>query len=194
METVKLSAESRVDLGKKGSKAIRNEGKVPCVLYGGENTLHFSVKANDLRNLVYTPEVYKIEIELDGKSYFAILKDIQFHPVTDNIIHVDMIELVTGKDVNYSIPVRITGAAKGVMLGGKLRLNMRRLNVRSTPENMVNDVTLDITELGIGQSIRVSQVNAEKFDILNSGNAVIVAVKMARGAKASDDEEEEAEA
>ena len=127
METVKLSANARVDLGKKESKALRNAGNVPCVLYGGESTVHFSVKSIDLRNLVYTPNVYTTEIELDGKTYKAILKDIQFHPVTDAILHVDFMELVEGKEITLSVPVILNGNAKGVMQGGKLRKNMRRL-------------------------------------------------------------------
>lgn len=191
METVKLSVNARVDLGKKESKALRNAGQVPCVLYGGESTIHFSVKTLDLRNLVYTPNVYTAEIELDGKTYKAILKDIQFHPVTDAIIHVDFMELIEGKETTLSVPVILTGNAKGVMQGGKLRKNMRRLTVRATPENLPDSITLDITEITIGKSIRVSNVEANNFDILNPGSAVIVAVKMARGAVVADEEEEE---
>lgn len=191
METVKLSANARVDLGKKESKALRNAGQVPCVLYGGESTVHFSVKALDLRNLVYTPNVYTTEIELDGKTYKAILKDIQFHPVTDAILHVDFMELVEGKEITLSVPVVLTGNAKGVMQGGKLRKNMRRLTVRATPANLPDSITLDITNIGIGKSIRVSNVEANNFDILNPGSAVIVAVKMARGAVVAAEEEEE---
>lgn len=191
METVKLSANARVDLGKKESKALRNAGQVPCVLYGGESTVHFSVKAIDLRNLVYTPNVYTTEIELDGKTYKAILKDIQFHPVTDAILHVDFMELVEGKEITLSVPVILTGNAKGVMQGGKLRKNMRRLTVRAIPANLPDSITLDITEIGIGKSIRVSNVEANNFDILNPGSAVIVAVKMARGAVVAAEEEEE---
>lgn len=191
METVKLSANARVDLGKKESKALRNAGQVPCVLYGGETTVHFSVKSTDLKNLVYTPNVYTTEIELDGKTYKAILKDIQFHPVTDAIIHVDFLELVEGKEVTLSVPVILSGNAKGVMQGGKLRKNMRRLTVRATPENLPDAISLDVTPLGIGKSIRVSNVEANNFDILNPGSAVIVAVKMARGAVKVADEDEE---
>lgn len=191
METVKLSANARVDLGKKESKALRNAGQVPCVIYGGESTAHFSVKALDLRNLVYTPNVYTAEIEIDGKTYKAILKDIQFHPVTDTILHVDFMELVDGKDITLSVPVTITGNAKGVMQGGKLRKNMRRLTVRATPDNLPNSIDLDVTALSIGKSIRVSNVETNNFDILNPGSAVIVAVKMARGAVVEAEEEEE---
>ncbi|MCT4665088.1 MAG: 50S ribosomal protein L25/general stress protein Ctc [Flavobacteriales bacterium] len=190
METIKLSAEARMDLGKKESKTLRKEGKVPCVLYGGEEVVHFSIPEIQFKNLVYTPNVYRLEIDVNGKTYSAILKDLQFHPVTDNILHADFIELTEGKEVTYQIPVRITGNAKGVMLGGKLRLNMRKLNVRSTPENMVSDVVLDVTPLGIGKTIRVSEIETNNFDILNAGNAVIVAVKTARGAQKEEEEEE----
>lgn len=191
METVKLSANARVNLGKKESKALRNAGQVPCVVYGGESTIHFSVKSLDLRNLVYTPNVYTAEIELDGKTYKALLKDIQFHPVTDAITHVDFMELVEGKEISLSVPVVLSGNAKGVMQGGKLRKNMRRLTVRATPENLPDSINLDITEIGIGNSIRVSNVENNNFDILNPGSAVIVAVKMARGAVVADEEEAE---
>lgn len=194
METVKLSASARVNLGKKESKALRNAGQVPCVVYGGESTVHFTVKALDLRNLVYTPNVYVAEIEIDGKTYKAILKDIQFHPVTDAILHVDFMELVDGKEMTLSVPILITGSAKGVMQGGKLRKNMRRLTVRATPENLPDSISLDVTEIAIGKSIRVSNVETNNFDILNPGSAVIVAVKMARGAVVEDEETEEAEA
>ncbi len=191
METVKLSANARVDLGKKESKALRNAGQVPCVIYGGESTVHFSVKTLDLRNLVYTPNVYAAAIELDGKTYKAILKDIQFHPVTDAIIHVDFMELVEGKEITLSVPVTLTGNAKGVMQGGKLRKNMRRLSVRAIPANLPNSIELDVTPLTIGKSIRVSNVETNNYDILNPGSAVIAAVKMARGAVVANEEEEE---
>ncbi|MGB0869231.1 MAG: 50S ribosomal protein L25/general stress protein Ctc [Flavobacteriales bacterium] len=192
METVKLSANARVDLGKKGTKTLRKEGMVPCVVYGGEKTIHFAVKTLDLRNLVYTPNVYTAEIEVEGQVVKAILKDIQFHPVTDAILHVDFMELVEGKEISLSVPVNITGNAKGVMQGGKLRKNMRRLLVRATPENLPNSIDLDVTPLGIGKSIRVSGVETNNFDILNPASAVIVAVKMARGAVVATEEEEEA--
>ena len=193
METVKLSANARVNLGKKESKTLRNAGQVPCVLYGGESTVHFSVKALDLRNLVYTPNVYTAAIELDGKAYNAIVKDIQFHPVTDAIVHVDFMELVEGKEITLSVPVVVTGNPKGVMQGGKLRKNMRRLTVRAIPANLPNSIDLDVTPLTIGKSIRVSNVETNNFDILNPGSAVIVAVKMARGAVVEDEEEGEGE-
>jgi len=194
METVKLSAKARVDLGKKGTKTLRKEGMVPCVVYGGEKTIHFAVKTLDLRNLVYTPNVYTAEIEVEGQVVKAILKDIQFHPVSDNILHVDFMELVDGKEISLSVPINITGNAKGVMQGGKLRKNMRRLLVRATPENLPNSIDLDVTPLSIGKSIRVSNVETNNFDILNPASAVIAAVKMARGAVVAAEDEEGEEA
>ena len=193
METVKLSAQARVNLGKKESKALRAAGNVPCVIYGGEKSIHFSAQDKDLRNLVYTPNVYQVDIDVDGTSYTAILKDIQFHPVTDKVIHIDFMELVADKEITLNVPVRLEGSAKGVMNGGKLRKNMRQLTVRAIPANLPDSITIDVTELGIGNSTRVSDLEGNNFDILNPSSAVIVAVKMARGAAADEEEEGEAE-
>ncbi|MGB0428078.1 MAG: 50S ribosomal protein L25/general stress protein Ctc [Flavobacteriales bacterium] len=194
METVKLSAQARVNLGKKESKALRAAGSVPCVIYGGEKNIHFSAQDNDLRNLVYTPNVYRVEVEIDGTTHTAILKDIQFHPVTDKVIHIDFMELVADKEITLNVPIRLEGSAKGVMNGGKLRKNMRQLTVRATPANLPDSITIDVTELAIGNSTRVSDLQGNDFDILNPSSAVIVAVKMARGAAADEEEEGEAEA
>lgn len=194
MKSVSISAEKRVDLGKKEAKVLRAAGKVPCVVYGGENVQHFSATEIAFNNLVYTPNVYAVAIDIEGTTVNALIKEIQFHPVTDRILHVDFIELVPGKEVNTEIPVVITGSAIGVMNGGKLRKTLRKLSVRATPENLPDAITLDISKMRIGQKIYVRDVEANNFDILTSGNAVIVAVKMARGAVADDEEEEGAEA
>ncbi len=187
METLKLSAQARVDLGKKGSKALRREEKVPCVLYGGEAVVHFTMPALSFRNLVYTPNVYRVELDVDGTVYSALLKDVQFHPVSDKIIHADFIQLVDGVAVTTEIPLDITGNAIGVAAGGKLSKSMRKLRVRSIPANLPSAINIDVTELTIGDKIRVSDVAAEGFDILNAGSAVIAAVKMARGALVEDE-------
>lgn len=191
MKSVSISAEKRVDLGKKEAKALRAADKVPCVVYGGETTQHFAVPANAFNNLVYTPNVYAVAIDIEGTTVNALIKDIQFHPVTDRILHVDFIELVPGKEVNTQIPVIITGSAIGVMNGGKLRKTLRKLSVRATPENLPDAITLDVSKMRIGHKIYVRDVEANNFDILTSGNAVIVAVKTARGAVDEDEEEEE---
>ena len=191
MKSVSISAEKRVDLGKKEAKALRAAGKVPCVVYGGENILHFSATEIAFNNLVYTPNVYAVAIDIEGTTVNALIKDIQFHPVTDRIIHVDFIELTPGKEVNTEIPVVITGNAIGVRNGGKLRKTLRKLSIRSTPENLPDAITLDISDMKIGDKIYVRDIDAEKFDILTSGNAVVVAVKTARNVIEQQEEEEE---
>ena len=189
MKSVSISAEKRVDLGKKEAKALRAAGKVPCVIYGGENILHFAATEVAFNNLVYTPNVYAVAIDIEGNTVNALIKDIQFHPVTDRIIHVDFIELTPGKEVNTEIPVVIKGNAIGVRNGGKLRKTLRKLSVRSTPENLPDAITLNISDMKIGEKIYVRDIDADKFDILTSGNAVVVAVKTARNAVEENEEE-----
>ena len=190
MKSVSISAEKRVDLGKKEAKALRAAGKVPCVIYGGENIQHFAATEVAFNNLVYTPNVYAVAIDIEGNTVNALIKDIQFHPVTDRIIHVDFIELTPGKEVNTEIPVVINGNAIGVRNGGKLRKTLRKLSIRSTPENLPDAITLDISDMKIGEKIYVRDIEAKKFDILTSGNAVVVAVKTARNVIEEVDEEE----
>jgi large subunit ribosomal protein L25 len=189
MKSVSISAEKRVDLGKKEAKALRAAGKVPCVIYGGENTYHFAATEVAFNNLVYTSNVYTVAIDIEGSTVNALIKDIQFHPVTDQIIHVDFIELTPGKEVNTEIPVVINGNAIGVRNGGKLRKTLRKLSVRSTPENLPDAITLDISDMKIGDKIYVRDIDADKFDILTSGNAVVVAVKTARNVIEEEEEQ-----
>jgi len=192
MKSVSVSAAKRVDLGKKESKLSRAAGNVPCVIYGGKTNQHFTVKENALNNLVYTPNVYSVAIDIEGATINALIKDVQFHPVTDKILHVDFIELVPGQEVNTQIPVVFNGNAIGVMNGGKLRKTLRKLSVRATPENLPDNVTLEISEMKIGEKVYVRDVEAKNFDILTAATAVIVSVKTARGVE--EDEEEEAAA
>ena len=192
MKSVSVSAAKRVDLGKKEAKLSRAAGNVPCVIYGGKTNQHFTVKENALNNLVYTPNVYSVAIDIEGATINALIKDVQFHPVTDKILHVDFIELVPGQEVNTQIPVVFNGNAIGVMNGGKLRKTLRKLSVRATPENLPDNVTLEISEMKIGEKVYVRDVEAKNFDILTAATAVIVSVKTARGVE--EDEEEEAAA
>ena len=192
MKSVSISAEKRVDLGKKSAKALRSAGKVPCVIYGGESNQHFSATEIAFNNLVYTPNVYAVAIDIEGTIVNALIKEIQFHPVTDRVIHVDFIELIPGKVVNTNIPVITTGNAIGVMNGGKLSKTLRKLSVRAIPENLPDAITIDISPLKIGDKVYVRDLDVEKYDVLTSKNAVIVAVKTARNA--IDEEEEEAAA
>jgi large subunit ribosomal protein L25 len=189
MKSVSVSAVKRVDLGKKEAKLSRAAGNVPCVIYGGKTNQHFTVKENALNNLVYTPNVYSVAIDIEGATINALIKDVQFHPVTDKILHVDFIELVPGQEVNTQIPVVFNGNAIGVMNGGKLRKTLRKLSVRATPENLPDNVTLEISEMKIGEKVYVRDVEAKNFDILTAATAVIVSVKTARGAEEEEEEE-----
>ena len=189
MKSVSISAAKRVDLGKKEAKLSRAAGNIPCVIYGGKTNQHFTVKENALNNLVYTPNVYSVAIDIEGTSINALIKDIQFHPVTDRILHIDFIELVPGQHVNTLIPIVFEGSSIGVRNGGKLRKTLRKLSIRSTPENLPDNVTIDIAPMTIGEKVYVKDLDVANFDILTAGSSVIVSVKTARGV--ADDEEEE---
>ena len=189
MKSVSISALKRVDLGKKEAKLSRAAGNIPCVMYGGKTNQHFTVKENALNNLVYTPKVYSVAIDIEGTIINALIKDIQFHPVTDRILHIDFIELVPGQEVNTFIPVVFEGSSIGVRNGGKLRTTLRKLSVRATPENLPDNVTLDISEMTIGEKVYVRDIEAANFDVLTAGSAVIVSVKTARGVVDEDEEE-----
>ena len=190
MKSVSISAAKRVDLGKKEAKLSRAAGNIPCVIYGGKTNQHFTVKENALNNLVYTPNVYSVAIDIEGTSINSLIKDIQFHPVLDSILHIDFIEFVPGQHVNTLIPIVFEGSSIGVRNGGKLRKTLRKLSIRSTPENLPDNITIDITPMTIGEKVYVKDLEAANFDILTAGSSVIVAVKTARGV--IDEEEEEA--
>lgn len=194
MKSVSISAAKRVDLGKKEAKLSRAAGNIPCVIYGGKTNQHFTVKENALNNLVYTPNVYSVAIDIEGTSINALIKDIQFHPVTDRILHIDFIELVPGQAVNTLIPIVFEGSSIGVRNGGKLRKTLRKLSIRSTPENLPDNVTIDITPMKIGDKVYVKDLDVANFDILTAGSSVVVAVKTARGVVEEEEEAEDAPA
>ena len=147
MKTFDLSGSARADFGKKAAKAIRAEKNVPCVLYGGESNVNFIVAASDLRKLIYTPEVYLVNLTIDGKTSKAIIKEIQFHPVSEAILHMDFLEVSENKPVAVEIPVQLTGLAEGVKAGGKLNLEMRKLRVKGIYTNIPERIVLDVTSL-----------------------------------------------
>ncbi len=193
MESVAIKGTVRTDLGSKYAKQLRREGQVPCVVYGGEETIHFSAPTLSFRDIVYTSSVYIAEIELDGKKVEAVIQDIQFDPVTDSIKHIDFIQLVDGKPVTVNAPVRLNGNARGVRNGGKLKHFLRYLKVKALPQDIPASIELDVSDLRIGQTIRVSQVTAGNYSILNAENAVIVTIKTARNAVDEEEEDEDAE-
>ena len=183
MKTFDLSGSARADFGKKAAKAIRAEKNVPCVLYGGENNVNFIVSASDLRKLIYTPEVYLVNLTIDGKTSKAIVKEIQFHPVSEAILHMDFLEVSENKPVAVEIPVQLTGLAEGVKAGGKLNLEMRKLRVKGIYTNIPERIVLDVTSLALGKKIQVCDVVLDNLEVLNAKNAVVAQVKMTRAAR-----------
>jgi len=193
MKKVQLSGSSRANVGKKESKAVRNAGMVPCVLYGQGVQTHFSVKAIDIERIVYSPDVFQVEVEIDGKKSLAIIQEMQQHPVKDTIEHVDFLELAAGKPVKVGLPVRLTGASRGVLNGGKLLQVFRRLNVKALPADLPEAITIDISPLRIGQAIRIKDIANDKLTFLDPNAAVIVSVNRARGSVDDTDDEEATE-
>ncbi|OIQ37791.1 MAG: 50S ribosomal protein L25/general stress protein Ctc [Crocinitomix sp. MedPE-SWsnd] len=191
MKQVSLSGSIRENVGKKDAKAVRNADRVPCVVYGGGEQTHFSVKHSDMEKLVYTPNVNIVEVDVDGKKVRTIIQDVQHHPITDRIHHVDFIELKDDKKVKVNVPVVITGRAIGVLNGGRLSQVFRTLKVYALPGELPDAITVDISDLRIGMSVRVRDLMTDKLEILNAPSAVVASVKMARGAVDEDEEEEE---
>lgn len=191
MKSVEIKGNVRTDVGSKYAKAERKAGNVPCVVYGGEAPIHFSAPVLAFKGLVYTAEAKTAKITIGDTSVEAVIQDMQFHPVTDQLMHIDFIQLVEGKPVTMNIPVVLNGQARGVLNGGKLKTILRQLSVRAIPGQFPDSIELDITELRIGKSIRVSDVIPGGYEILNADTAVIVTVKKARGAMDDEDEDEE---
>lgn len=189
MKSVVINATEREDLGSKFARKLRKEDNVPCVVYGGDKPLHFYSDTLSFRDLVYTAEAKKAAINVGGKTIEAVMQDIQFHPVTDKILHIDFIQLVDGKAVTIEVPVTLSGSARGVRNGGKLKHTLRKLSVRALPANLPDGINIDITNLRIGQSIRVSGIEEKNFEILNQKGAVVCSIKMARGAVGEVDDE-----
>lgn len=189
MKKVSLSGSVRKNVGKKDAKLMRREGFVPSVLYGNKEQVHFSIKENDLNKIVFTPNVYLIDVDVDGKKVQAILKDVQIHPVTERVLHADFQEVIEGKKVKINIPIAISGLSMGVKNGGKLVQNFRTLTAEALAENLPDTVNIDVTDLKIGGKTRVGELGIEGVSFLNPESAVVVAVQMARGATVEDEEE-----
>ena len=190
MKSITITGSKRESVGKVNTKALRNAGKVPCVLYGGDKPFHFSADETSFKQLVYTGNVYTATIELEGTTYHAILQDIQFHPVSDKILHIDFYQLFDDKMVTMNIPVRLVGTSPGVINGGSLRFAMRKLSVRALPADLPDFLNADISKLRIGHKLYVTALENEKFSILHPDNTVVVQVRTARSAVLTDEEEE----
>ena len=164
-------------------KAIRKDNGVPCELYGGGENIHFTVPADGLRNLVYTPHIYVVDLDIDGKKMNAIMKDIQFHPVKDNILHVDFYQIDESKPIVMEVPVQLEGLAEGVKAGGKLALQIRKLKVKALYNLIPEKLIINVSHLGLGKTIKVGELNFENLELLNAKEAVVCAVKLTRAAR-----------
>lgn len=208
MKTFKLSAQPRTDLGKKAAKALRNQGLIPVVLNGGEIinlpyegklregekvieigngkgliTTDLTVSNEAVRKLIYTPDIFAIELEINGETRMAVLKDIQFHPVKDTILHMDLLEVNDKKPVTIEVPVKIEGHAAGVKAGGKLTLSMKKLKVKAIYTEIPEHMVINVDDLGLGQTMQVGQLHFDGLELMNAKNAVVCAVQLTRAAR-----------
>jgi large subunit ribosomal protein L25 len=181
-----VNAQKREDLGKKGSKKVRREGRVPGVVYGKDQLMHFSVLPFDMRDVIYTPDFKVIDLTIDGEVHPCILKDVQFHPVTEEIVHIDLLQLVPEHPVKLEVPVRFEGQSPGVKLGGRLVQSLRRIKIKCTPENMVHELSVDVSELELGHAVRVRDVQApEGIEIMNSPGIPLASVQTPRALRSA---------
>ena len=190
MKSIEINGSLRTETGKKATRELRKSNSVPCVLYGinkDENgnqvATHFTVTNDGLRNLVYTPHIYVVNLNIDGKVVTAIMKDIQFHPVTDRILHVDFLQIDETSPIVIEVPVKLEGLAEGVKAGGKLALQVRKLKVKALYNAIPERLIVDVTNLGLGKTIKVGELNYEGLQILNAKEAVVCAVKLTRAAR-----------
>ncbi|MDQ3047844.1 MAG: 50S ribosomal protein L25/general stress protein Ctc [Bacteroidota bacterium] len=186
MKSVSISGSPRASVGKKDATSLRNGEQVPCVLYGGKEQVHFSVLAADFKNLIYTPEVNTVNLDIAGKKYHAIMQDAQFHALTDKLLHVDFLELISGKAVTMSIPVKTTGTSPGVRNGGKLVKKLKTLKVKGLVEKMPDSIDIAIDKLEIGNGVRVSDIKLDGLTMLNAQNITVVSVQTTRAAVAEE--------
>lgn len=183
MKAIEINAKLREKVGKKESNKLRRAEMIPCVLYGTEKNIHFSAEASQFRTLIYTPNVYYAKLNIDGLEHKAIVKDIQFHPVSDKIIHIDFLNIYDDKPITVSVPVRLEGFAKGVQDGGKLYQDVRRLKVRGLLKDFIEEIVIDVTPLTIGKSVKVSDLNYKNLEIAEHANQNVASVKVTRVVK-----------
>lgn len=190
MKSIEIKGSLRTETGKKATRELRKSNSVPCVLYGinkdekgNQVATHFTVTNDGLRNLVYTPHIYVVDLNIDGKIVTAIMKDIQFHPVTDKILHVDFLQIDESNPIVMEVPVKLEGLAEGVKSGGKLALQVRKLKVKALYNLIPERLIVDVTNLGLGKTIKVGELNYEGLQILNAKEAVVCAVKLTRAAR-----------
>jgi large subunit ribosomal protein L25 len=197
MKTLEISGKLRTETGKSGSKQLRKDENVPCIIYGGESNINFYAHKNSFRHLIYTPDAHIVNLDLEGKLLKVVLKDIQFHPVTDEIMHIDFMEISESRPVVINIPVKVIGDSPGVKAGGKLRIKTRKLKVKGLVHNIPEILVVDISNLQIGQTIKVGDVSYDNIELLDSKKVLILSIATSRGVQKGDltpEEEEAAEA
>ena len=192
MKSITINGSQRESVGKKSTKALRNAGQVPCVLYGGDKPLHFSAPELAFSKLVYTPDAHTVVIALDGgESFNAVMQDIQFHPVTDRILHVDFYQIFENKEITMEIPVKTVGTSKGVLNGGNLRRPYRKLRIKAIPSKLPDFIEVDITPLKIGSKLYIHELRNDDYKLLHPDNTVVCQVRRSRLAVVDEEEEEE---
>ena len=183
MKSITIKGSERESVGKVATKALRNAGAVPCVLYGGDQPVHFSAEEKAFKNLIYTPNAHTVVIELEGgKTFNAVLQDTQVHPVSDKILHIDFFQLHDDKEITMEVPVKVTGVSPGVLLGGVLRLNQRRLRVKALPKNLPDFVEAEISGLEMGNKLYVTKLGSDNYKLLHPENTVVAQVRISRAA------------
>jgi large subunit ribosomal protein L25 len=180
MKSFQLAGTKRPSTTKADTKKLRNEGMVPCVIYGGIENVHFSAPILDFKHLVYSPEAQTVKITVDGATHEAIIQEVQFHPVTDKLLHIDFLAIHPEKDVVMDVPVKITGSAEGVKQGGKLLNKLRKLKIQALPAHLPDSIDIDVSALNIGQSVRVSDLSVDGVEFLDSPSNIIVGVRVTR--------------
>ena len=186
MKTISVKAVKRADFGKKAAKAVRREGMIPCVLCGNGETEMFSVDPREIKPLIYTPSSYIVEFDFDGKKELAVLREAQFHPVREEILHLDFYRIAAGKPVSIAIPVRLTGNAEGVKVGGKLTLSARKLTVSALVENLPDEIVVDVTYLDVGKTIFVGDLKFENLKFVTPATATVCAARETRASRGAD--------
>ncbi len=181
MKTVSMSGSLRENVGKKDAKMNRKNGKVPCVLYGGKDQIHFLANEKDFKDIIFTPEVCFIDLDINGKQYKATLQDVQYHPVSDNILHVDFLQIIDDKPIIMSVPIKVVGTSPGVLRGGKLVVKMRKLKVKGLASVLPDDVKIDISPLEIDDYVKVNNLSVKGVEFLNVPTSIVVIIKPTRG-------------
>lgn len=189
MKTIEIKGSQRTDLGKKSSKLLRKEGNVPCVIYGKDGNIHFYAHENSFKNLIYTHDAHLVSLDLEGTSHKVVLQDIQFHPVTDKISHIDFIQVSDDKPIIMSLPIEITGESVGVKAGGKLRIKKRHLKVRGFVNEIPERLTIDITDVKIHHSIKVGDLSYDKIELIDPKITTVLSVATSRVVQKTEEEE-----